>query len=81
MAVVYSTSFAQVAINTTDADTDASTGLDVNFPDKGLLIPRVALTQTTSSLPITSPATSLLVYNTEFFQVVHQERQILQRHG
>ncbi len=54
---------AQVAINTTGANPDASAGLDVNFTDKGLLIPRVALTQTSSALPITSPDTSLLVYN------------------
>src|SRR5690606_7138919 len=32
--------------------------------DKGLLIPRVALTNTSLASPITSPATSLLVYNT-----------------
>ena len=56
--------FAQVSINSTGANPDASAGLDVSFTDKGLLIPRVALTQTTSSSPITSPATSLLVYNT-----------------
>jgi len=56
--------YSQVAINTTGANPDASAGLDVSFTDKGLLIPRVALTQTTSPSPITSPATSLLVYNT-----------------
>ncbi len=55
---------AQVAINTTGANPDASAGLDVSFTDKGALIPRVSLTQTTSSSPITSPAISLLVYNT-----------------
>jgi len=55
---------AQVAINTSGATPDASAGLDVSFTNKGVLIPRVALTQTTSSSPITSPATSLLVYNT-----------------
>ncbi len=43
---------------------DASAGLDVNFTDKGLLIPRVALTSTNNASPITSPATGLLVYNT-----------------
>jgi hypothetical protein len=55
---------SQVAINSTGTNPDASAGLDVSFTDKGLLIPRVALTQTTSPSPITSPATSLLVYNT-----------------
>jgi len=58
------TCYAQVAINTTGANPDASAGLDVSFTNKGLLIPRVALTQTTSASPITSPATSLMVYNT-----------------
>jgi hypothetical protein len=37
----------------------------MRFSNKGLLIPRVALTSTTSTSPITTPvATSLLVYNT-----------------
>jgi hypothetical protein len=43
---------------------DASAMLEVQATNKGILIPRVALTQTTSSSPITSPATSLMVYNT-----------------
>ena len=43
---------------------DASAGLDVNFTDKGLLIPRVSLSSTNNASPITSPATGLLVYNT-----------------
>ncbi|MFY9228688.1 MAG: tail fiber domain-containing protein [Bacteroidales bacterium] len=43
---------------------DASAGLEIQFSDKGLLIPRVSLTSTSSAAPITSPATSLLVYNT-----------------
>ena len=43
---------------------DASAGLEIRFTDKGLLIPRVALTSTSSASPITSPANSLLVYNT-----------------
>jgi len=41
-----------------------SAGLDVNYFDKGLLIPRLALTITTLPAPVTAPATSLLVYNT-----------------
>ncbi len=43
---------------------DASAALDVSFTNKGLLIPRVALTATNAAGPVTSPATSLLVYNT-----------------
>ena len=55
---------AQVSINPTGLSPDPSAALDVSWSNRGLLIPRVALTQTTSPLPITSPATSLLVYNT-----------------
>lgn len=57
--------FAQnVGINSSGATPAASAGLDVDFTNKGLLIPRVALTGTNAAGPITSPATSLLVYNT-----------------
>jgi hypothetical protein len=43
---------------------DASSMLEVRSTTKGMLMPRVSLTQTTSASPVTSPATSLLVYNT-----------------
>lgn len=58
-------SFAQnVGISTTGITPDASAALDINFNDKGLLIPRVALTGTTDNTTILSPAMSLMVYNT-----------------
>ena len=53
-----------VGINATGSAPDASAGLDIDFNNKGLLIPRVALTASNSASPVTSPATSLLVYNT-----------------
>ncbi len=57
-----------IGINGTGAAPDASALLDVDAApanDKGLLIPRVSLTQTTSNAPIGAGiATSLLVYNT-----------------
>ena len=53
-----------VGINSTGAAPDASAGLDVSFADKGLLIPRVALTGTADVTTIPSPTTSLMVYNT-----------------
>lgn len=54
---------AQVGINTTTPGNGAM--LDVNSTNKGLLIPRVALTSTAVSSPITpAPTISLLVYNT-----------------
>ncbi len=62
---IYSSLFSQgVAINNTNTPPVTSSMLDVSATNKGVLIPRLALTQTTLSNPITSPATSLLVYNT-----------------
>jgi hypothetical protein len=52
-----------VGINATGSPPNASAGLDIDFPNKGLLIPRVALTSATDVATIPSPATSLLVYN------------------
>ena len=52
-----------VGINATGASPDASAMLDVTSISKGLLVPRVALTATNAAGPITSPTTSLLVYN------------------
>lgn len=54
-----------VGINATGAVPNASAILDVSATDKGFLIPRIALTQTTSNAPIgPTIITSLLVYNT-----------------
>ena len=64
--VIFAISFANsqnnVGIGTNTPD--ASAKLDIIDANKGLLIPRVALTATNLAGPITSPATSLLVYNT-----------------
>lgn len=43
---------------------NASAKLDIVDANRGILIPRVALTATNAASPIASPATSLLVYNT-----------------
>jgi len=57
--------FAQgVAINLDGTAADASAMLDVKATNRGLLIPRVALTQTTSASPVSNPVASLMVYNT-----------------
>src|SRR5436190_11150728 len=53
-----------VGVNADGSTPDASAMLDVKSPTKGLLIPRVALTATNSAGPVSSPVTSLLVYNT-----------------
>ena len=50
-----------VGIGTT---ADVSAKLDVSDANRGFLMPRVALTSTTATGPITTPATSLFVYNT-----------------
>jgi len=55
---------AQVGINASNTQPEASAGLDISFSDKGFLLPRVALTAVNSAAPVTSPATGLLVYNT-----------------
>jgi hypothetical protein len=57
--------FAQnVAINSSGAAANASAMLDVSSTNTGVLLPRVALTSTNNTAPITTPATSLVVYNT-----------------
>lgn len=54
-----------VGINSTGATPNASAGLDVDFTNKGVLIPRVSLSATNSNAPIgAGVATSLLIYNT-----------------
>ena len=65
IASIASNAFSQnVGINTTGAAPDASSMLDIVSSSSGVLIPRVALTATNATGPITTPATSLLVYNT-----------------
>jgi len=53
-----------IAINTDGSTPDVSAMLDIVNSAKGLLIPRVSLTSTTDAATIATPATSLLVYNT-----------------
>lgn len=63
ISFTYNLNAQNVGINSTGATPDATAGLDVSFTNKGLLIPRVALTATNAAGPITTPTTSLLVYN------------------
>ena len=57
--------FAQtVGINSTGAVPATSAMLDVFAVDKGLLIPRVDIIDLNTAVPVSSPTTSLLVYNT-----------------
>lgn len=53
-----------VAINPTGGIGNPSAGLDVDYANKGLLIPRVNLTSINDTITIPSPANALMVYNT-----------------
>ncbi len=53
-----------IGINTTGAIPDASSILDVSSSNKGMLIPRVSITDLNAVAPITGAIESLLVYNT-----------------
>jgi hypothetical protein len=67
ISFIFSTFFLfsqNVGINSTGVLPDSSAGLDIDYTNKGLLIPRVSLVSTTDIVTIPSPATSLLVYNT-----------------
>jgi hypothetical protein len=39
-------------------------GLDINFSNKGLLLPRIALTSTTSFSPLDAHVAGMVIYNT-----------------
>jgi hypothetical protein len=54
--------FGRVGIGTTTPN--ASAALEINSTDKGVLVPRIALTAANVAAPVTSPANSLLIYNT-----------------
>ena len=53
-----------VGINNTGAAPVASAMLDIVSSDKGLLVPRFALSDITVAAPVVAPAVSLIVYNT-----------------
>jgi hypothetical protein len=53
-----------IAINTDGSNPDVSAMLDIVNSAKGLLIPRVSLISTTDATTVATPATSLMVYNT-----------------
>jgi hypothetical protein len=59
---ILNTHAQSVGINTPTPD--ASAVLDVKATDKGILIPRVALSSTSIAAPVVAPLTSLLIYNT-----------------
>jgi len=52
-----------LGVNATGSTPNTSAGLDIDFANKGVLIPRVALSSLSDGVTIASPATSLLVYS------------------
>lgn len=64
LIILNSITAQNVAINTDGSTPHVSAMLDVVNSSKGLLIPRVSLTTTTDATTIATPATSLLVFNT-----------------
>ncbi len=53
-----------VGINGTGSVPNPAAGLDVDFPDKGVLLPRIALTGTSGSNPLPAHVAGMIVYNT-----------------
>jgi hypothetical protein len=64
IVAIHTTLAQSIGINSTGAAPASSAMLDVSSTNSGLLIPRIALTATNAATPVTSPVTSLLVYNT-----------------
>ena len=64
LLIAINCSSQNVGINATGALADPSAALDVVSSNKGLLVPRVALTALNNPLPIIAPLTSLMIYNT-----------------
>ena len=55
---------AQIAVNTSGSAPHSSAMLDVSSANKGVLIPGVAIVDVSSASPVSSPATGLVVWNT-----------------
>ena len=67
LCIVHKSFSQNIGINGTGGNAHASALLDVDAvatPSLGILIPRIALQAINVASPVTSPATSLLVYNT-----------------
>lgn len=63
MLLLYmNSSVAQVGIGTTTPNTDAQ--LDISSANRGVLMPRVALTSTASPAPLSTDVAGMMVYNT-----------------
>lgn len=67
MLFFHSLNGQNVAINNSNAAPDPSAILDINSPNKGILLPRVTLLGIGDAATIPSPATGLMVYNASGF--------------
>lgn len=64
MIAFSNTMFGQVAINTTGNPPATSAMLDIDASNRGFLPPRIALLEANNPQPVSTPASGLLVYNT-----------------
>jgi hypothetical protein len=55
---------SQAGISPATSTPNSSAGLDINFTTQGLLIPRIALSGTTSFQPLAAHVAGMIVYNT-----------------
>ncbi len=63
--LIYFSALSQnVGINSTGNSPDPSAGLDIDFNNKGVLLPRIALSSETDNSTISSPTEGLIIYNT-----------------
>ncbi|MEI8049437.1 MAG: hypothetical protein WCI92_18800, partial [Bacteroidota bacterium] len=53
-----------LGVNATGAPPNTNAGLDIDFSNKGVLIPRVALTGTANAAPLAAHVAGMIVYNT-----------------
>lgn len=64
LLIVPAVGFSQAGISPTGTLPNPDAGLDIDFTNKGLLIPRVALTGTANFAPLSAHDPGMLVYNT-----------------
>src|SRR5690606_2129916 len=55
---------AQVKVGDNPQTVNADAALEIESTDKGLILPRIALTSTTSAVPMTAHVEGMTVYNT-----------------
>ena len=63
-ALLFTTQLFSQNVGIGTATPDASSQLEVSSSNKGILIPRVALTASNVAAPVSSPSNSLIIYNT-----------------